>query len=77
MTIATLAPMGKRKDAKPPKAPTKLVRVHADVANLLSDLAQLLKTEIAEIASPILRPHVERMFAEVLEQRKKSLPKRS
>lgn len=77
MSTGTLDYMTSKATSKDaPKPPTSLIRVHKDVAEMLGDLAQLVKKDIAEIASPILRPAVQKRLKQVHEERAQKLAER-
>jgi hypothetical protein len=69
----TLERMGrKRKDSDPPPEPAKrttsVIRIETDLARKLAIISTARNMDVTDIVSPLIRPQVERLYAEVVKE---------
>lgn len=79
MSHVTLAGMAKKKTPpgqtpESPRMSTTTIRVSVDIAEKLSIIAAARRTDVSEIASPMLRAQVDRLYVEVVRELGDSLP---
>lgn len=72
--VATLGRMGRKKPKASDDAPaaakkvTKPIRVDDDLARKLAIISNVSGDDVSDIVSPLIRPHIERMYAEAVER---------
>lgn len=72
MGPVTLTRMGRKRTKADATAgdqkKTGIVRVDADLVRKLSIISTATGQEVKDIVSPVLRPHIERLYADVVKQ---------
>jgi hypothetical protein len=73
MTSATVDRMPRRKKDEPSRQPSAAIKVDADLAQKLRVISSVLNQDISDIVSKQLRPYVEKLYLQVVQQLSKEV----